>query len=113
MTTKELAQALNASGRLPPRVIVVDERIGSLVFYLAPELRTEAEATVDRILMTSRSGTLERLRVDPDDSVVVVRDDDLERFARLFPILPEPDVHAGTLSMFRVARLRTALERSR
>jgi hypothetical protein len=111
MTAKDLARAVNEAGRLPPRVIVVDERIGSLGFYLAPAHR--AEANPDRILTSSRTGTLERLRVESGDSIVAVRDDELARFQRLFALTPQPDSRTGTFSIFRVDRLRAALEPSR
>src|ERR1700730_2575345 len=42
MTSRDLAATLNRAGRLPPRVLVLDERIGSLIFYLDPPLRAEA-----------------------------------------------------------------------
>ncbi len=38
-TARDLARYFNARGGLPERLVVVDERIGSLVFYLNPELR--------------------------------------------------------------------------
>ncbi len=47
MTSRDLAATLNTAGTLPPRVRVLDERIGSLIFYLDPRLR--AQATVERV----------------------------------------------------------------
>ena len=107
MTARDLARVLNESAKLPPHVTVLDERIGSLVFYLAPALR--AEATPDRISTSSRAATLERLRVDPPDAVLAVREDELARFQRLFQVPPIPQVRAGTFSVYRVDQLRAAL----
>lgn len=38
-SARELAGHFNRLGRLPPRLLIADERIGSLVFYLSPQLR--------------------------------------------------------------------------
>ena len=55
MTSKDLAAALNAGGALPSRVSVVDERIGSLVFYLDPALRAERDSRAARRSIVRRS----------------------------------------------------------
>jgi 4-amino-4-deoxy-L-arabinose transferase-like glycosyltransferase len=107
MTARDLARTLNDSGRLPPRVSVLDERIGSLVFYLSPALR--AEATANRLDEASYSEAVLRVRVDPEDALLAVRNDQLERFTRLFSHPPAPDGHAGTFTLFRAGRLREAL----
>ena len=38
-SARDLAVALNRSGRLPPRVLLMEERVASVIFYLTPELR--------------------------------------------------------------------------
>ncbi|HYT69353.1 MAG TPA: glycosyltransferase family 39 protein [Vicinamibacterales bacterium] len=108
MTSRELASALNAGATLPPRVSVIDERIGSLVFYLAPPLRVSA--THDRLTEASFSDAVVRVRVDPDDAIVAVRNGQLERFNRLFPHPPVPDARAGTFTIFRTLTLRETLQ---
>ena len=108
MTAKDLAAALNAAGTLPPRVSVLDERIGSLVFYLDPALR--ADATRDRLDEVSFAEAIGRARVDPDDALLGVRNEYLGRFNRLFPAPPVPDARAGTFSVFRMATLRAAMQ---
>ena len=110
MTAKDLAAALNAIGTLPPRVSVVDERIGSLVFYLDPRLR--ADATPDRVAAASFADAIPRARHDPEDAVIAVRNDRLPQFNRLFAQPPEADVRAGTFSVFRAGTLREALAAS-
>jgi 4-amino-4-deoxy-L-arabinose transferase-like glycosyltransferase len=107
MTSRDLAAALNRGGTLPSRVSVLDERIGSLVFYLDPALR--AEATRDRVQDVSFAEAIARARVDPDDAVVAVRARQLPRFSRLFTTPPSPDARAGTFAIFRAATLRRAL----
>jgi 4-amino-4-deoxy-L-arabinose transferase-like glycosyltransferase len=107
MTSRDLAATLNTAGTLPPHVSVVDERIGSLIFYLDPALRLEA--TPDRLEAASFSEAMTRIRTDPPDAVTAVRNTQLPRFNRLFPSPPAPDALAGTFSLFRTETLRTAL----
>ena len=107
MTAKALAQTLNAGGALPSRVSVLDERIGSLVFYLDPALR--AEATRERLDESSFAEAIARARHDPGDAVLAVRNGQLRQFNRLFAQPPAPDALAGTFSLFRAATLRQAL----
>ena len=108
MTAKDLAAALNTAGSLPPRISVLDERIGSLVFYLDPSLR--AELTPDHLEEASFAEAFARIRHDPDDAVLAVRNDSLSRFNRLFPSPPPPDAQAGTFSIFRTRTLRETLQ---
>jgi 4-amino-4-deoxy-L-arabinose transferase-like glycosyltransferase len=111
MTGKDLAANLNAGGVLPPRVSVLDERIGSLVFYLDPALR--AEASRERLDESTFPEAIARVRHDPEDAVVAVRNSQLEQFNRLFPAPPAPDARAGTFTVFRIGTLRTSLQETR
>jgi 4-amino-4-deoxy-L-arabinose transferase-like glycosyltransferase len=108
MTARDLATALNAGGALPSRVSVLDERIGSLVFYLDPALR--AQATKERINEASFSEAIAWVRVDPPDAVLAVRNGQLARFNRLFTVPPTPDARAGTFTIYRAGALRDALK---
>ena len=108
MTARDLATALNAGGALPSRVSVLDERVGSLVFYLDPALR--AEATNERINEASFSEAIASMRVDPPDAVLAVRNGQLARFNRLFAVPPTPDARAGTFTIYRAGALRDALK---
>jgi 4-amino-4-deoxy-L-arabinose transferase-like glycosyltransferase len=111
LTARDLASVLNAEPHLPSRVAILDERIGSIIFYLSPALR--AEATRDRIQITSLPSAIEHVRVDPPDAVLAVRDDQLGRFTRLFPQPPQPSVRAGTFTLYRADHLRDALDTNR
>jgi 4-amino-4-deoxy-L-arabinose transferase-like glycosyltransferase len=82
MTARDLAAALNAGGALPSHVTVVGERVGSLVFYLAPSLR--AELTADRVDELSVGAAVVQARVQP------------------------PVAHAGTFTVYRAGDLRQA-----
>jgi 4-amino-4-deoxy-L-arabinose transferase-like glycosyltransferase len=107
MTAKDLAIAINAAGALPSRVSVLDERIGSLVFYLDPAL--SAEATRQRLDESTFSEAIARARHDPEDALLAVRNTQLAQFNRLFADPPPPDIRAGTFSVFRARTLREAL----
>jgi 4-amino-4-deoxy-L-arabinose transferase-like glycosyltransferase len=108
MTSRDLAETLNSGGALPPRVSVLDERIGSLVFYLDPALR--AEASAERLDEASFAEAIGRVRVDPDNAVLAVRNTQLAQFNRLFATPPAPDGRAGTFTIFRAVTLREALQ---
>jgi len=108
MTSRDLARVLNEQGTLPSRVLIVGERVGSLVFYLSDPLRQEANANrITNVPMTE--DVFEGLSGDPPDTVLAVRDDRLERFIRLFPVAPLADARAGTFTLFRVEQMRAAL----
>jgi 4-amino-4-deoxy-L-arabinose transferase-like glycosyltransferase len=111
MTARDLAQTLNSGGALPSRVSVLDERIGSLVFYLDPALRAEVSSA--RLDEASFAEAIGRVRVDPDDAVLAVRNSQLAQFNRLFATAPVPDAHAGTFTVFRAVTLRDALQEAR
>jgi len=108
MTSRDLARVLNQAGTLPSRVLVVGERVGSLVFYLSEPLRRAANA--DRITnIPMAEEVFEGLSGDAPDTVLAVRDDRLDRFMRLFPVAPIADARAGTFTLFRVEQVRAAL----
>jgi 4-amino-4-deoxy-L-arabinose transferase-like glycosyltransferase len=107
MSARDLAAALNAGGTLPPHVSVLNERVGSLVFYLSPALR--AGATPDRIDEATLPEVVARIHASAPRAVIAVRDTQLPRFNRLFPVAPTPDARAGTFSLFRAGSLQSQL----
>jgi 4-amino-4-deoxy-L-arabinose transferase-like glycosyltransferase len=106
MTSRDLAASFNAAGTLPSRVWIVDERIGSLIFYLEPPLR--AQATADRMDVSSFPEAVMHARVDPPDTIFAVRNSQLPRFNRLFASPPAPAARAGTFTLFRADALRNS-----
>jgi hypothetical protein len=107
MSARDLAVWLNGSGALPSHVSVLGERIGSLIFYLSPQLRSAA--TADRIDEASLPEAVSRIRVSAPDAVIAVRDDQAARFNRLFATPPVPDGRAGTFSVYRAGTLQRLL----
>lgn len=104
MTGRDLARSLNTSGALPSHVFVMDERIGSLIFYLSPALR--AHAAPDRFANVSAAEAFDMVRAGPADAVLAVRDDELDRFTRLFRSPPPVHARAGTFTVYRIGDLR-------
>jgi 4-amino-4-deoxy-L-arabinose transferase-like glycosyltransferase len=99
MTGKDAALQLNRDGRLPAQVLVLEERVGSLIFYLDPTLR--ADASPDRVHQATMAEAVQRSRREPLDAVIIVRNNLLERFDRQFASPPRPAWTAGTTTMFR------------
>ena len=56
--------------------------------------------------MSSFPEAVTHARVDPDDTIFAVRDNQLPRFNRMFASPPAPDTRAGTFSLFRAETLR-------
>ncbi|MGW8257386.1 MAG: glycosyltransferase family 39 protein, partial [Thermoguttaceae bacterium] len=59
-TARQLADYFNRRGQLPAKLIVAEERIGSLVFYLDPALRREIKQ--DQLVAISKDRTAEITR---------------------------------------------------
>lgn len=108
MTSREVARRLNTTGTLPPHLTVVEERVGSLIFYLDPALR--AEATSQRIEEADMATAIQRSRIEPLDGIVIVRNNRLYRFARQFGLPPGASWTAGTNTVFREDSLQKALQ---
>jgi hypothetical protein len=66
---RDLAQHFNARGQLPPHVLIVEERVGSIVFYLDRSLRDELRPGQLASLRLSRLDEL--LSAEPGTVVAV------------------------------------------
>jgi 4-amino-4-deoxy-L-arabinose transferase-like glycosyltransferase len=108
MTGKDAALQLNRGGHLPEHVLVLDERVGSLIFYLDPALR--ADAAPGRVTQATMADAIQRSRSEPLDGVVIVRNNLLERFKRQFAVPPQPAWAAGTTTIFRMESVQKALK---
>ena len=108
MTSRDLADTLNSGGALPPKVLVLDERIGSLIFYLSPALRSEV--TPERVTETTMPEAIEQVRGDQSEWLLAVRARSEPRVRRLLGNGLQPDARAGTFVIYRASTLRRALE---
>jgi len=80
-TARDLAAYFNATGRVPAEVVVLDERIGSLVFYLDPALRRTLVPDQVSGVASNRAG--ERLAVG-STALVALAEDKVRRAERSF-----------------------------
>ncbi len=86
LTAQPLAALVNQTGRVPARLLIVDEGIGSFVFYLRPELRRSLDAS--RIARVSRFslGDVEAR----DGDVVAIAADRVPGVLDLYEMRPPP-----------------------
>lgn len=92
LTAQQLSATLNATGRLPRQLLVVDEGVGSFLFYLRPELRRGL--TPDRVQRVSRF-SLGDTRPS-DDVLVAIAADRLAGVRELYDLPPGGDGPIGT-----------------
>jgi 4-amino-4-deoxy-L-arabinose transferase len=100
-TARDLAETINSSGRFPSELWMVEQRSGSLVFYLNPALRRGL--TPERVLQLSSPQVPEHEPV-PGTRVAITMGDSqrLERYVRLDGRPYEP---AGHYRMYDGERL--------
>lgn len=109
LSARGLAQFFNARGQLPPQLLVVEERIGSVVFYLDPELR--AALTPERLRFVRVTEVREQLGRLPRESVIAVRSTRVPVFERFFPVRPAPFARTpdGEMRLYRAGTLLAAM----
>ncbi len=95
LTARGLSETMNAAGRLPQQLLIVDEGVGSFLFYLRPELRRGL--TPDRVQRVSRFSILDRPPLD--DRLVAISVDRLSGVRNLFDLPPGGD---GPIGSFHV-----------
>lgn len=104
LSARPLAQYLDARGAMPAHLWVVDERIGSVVFYLDPALRRDL--TPARIENVPLGLLLGRLPTAPPDVLVALADRDLPRFERGLNLAGVPFDQAGRHRVYTADALR-------
>jgi 4-amino-4-deoxy-L-arabinose transferase-like glycosyltransferase len=100
-TAKDLAETINRSGRFPPELWMVEQRSGSLVFYLDPALRRDL--TRERVLQLSSPQVPEHEPVA--GTCVAVTAGDSARLAQYLQLEGQPFVPAGHYRMYDGERL--------
>jgi hypothetical protein len=100
-TAKDLAETINRSGRFPAELWMVEQRSGSLVFYLDPLLRRDL--TRDRVVQLSSPQVPEHEPVA--GTRVAVTAGDSPRLARYLQLEGQPYVPAGHYRMYDGERL--------
>lgn len=99
-SARHLAEHFNRAGKLPPRLFVVEERIGSVVFYLDPTLR--AELTTDKL---SRFSLDQPPQLVPGDMIVVPRRK-LEKSLEVLNLGDSPYESVGRYRLYRITKPR-------
>jgi 4-amino-4-deoxy-L-arabinose transferase-like glycosyltransferase len=101
MTAKDLAAVLNRKDEFPPALWIVRDRLGSIVFYLTPRLRTGL--TRDRIrLVTPRDVRIMRA---PAGTLVAIDDDTLGRMSSFVVLDGVPYERAGQYRLYTAEAL--------
>jgi hypothetical protein len=100
-SAQDLAQAINRWGRFPPELWMVEQRSGSLVFYLAPALRREL--TAPRVLQLSSPQVPEQEPVPGTRAAVT--DGDVPRLAQYVPVEGLQYERAGHYRVYDAVRL--------
>lgn len=100
-TARELARAINRSGHFPPELWMVEQRQGSLVFYLDPALRRGL--TADRVLHLSSPQVPEHEPVP--GTLVAITLGDSPRLARYVSFEGLPFEPAGHYRIYDGERL--------
>ena len=100
-TARDLAEAINRSAQFPPELWMVEQRQGSLVFYLDPALRRGL--TADRVLHLSSPQVPEHEPVP--GTLVAVTVGDSARLARYVPLEGQPFELAGHYRIYDGERL--------
>src|SRR4051794_9099338 len=100
-TARDLAETINRSGRFPPELWMVEQRSGSLVFYLDPALRRGL--TPERVLQLSSPQVPEH---DPVPGTrVAITIGDSPRLERYVQLEGQPFVPAGHYRLYDGERL--------
>ncbi|MCL4193532.1 MAG: glycosyltransferase family 39 protein [Thermoguttaceae bacterium] len=98
----DLARHINRLGRLPEQLVVVEDRIGSLVFYLDPRLR--AELKPDQLL-TVRPYRMPEWSTSRHDTLVAVAKWTLPEAEEYFRFPPSGFLTAGRYRVYTAAEL--------
>lgn len=98
-SARDLAEYFNRQGRLPTRLLMVEERIGSLAFYLAPKLRADLKDGQLECLFADSS-----IQLKPGDMIAVP----VRRLSKAADYLELGDSHesVGRYRLYRTAKLK-------
>jgi hypothetical protein len=103
LTARSLAAHINAQGHMPRRVWIVDEGVGSFVFYLRHDLRRGLRP--QQVQRISRFATPDVLH-EPGDGVIAVASDRVDGLADVLDLTTYARPPAGQFLILPVAGLR-------
>jgi hypothetical protein len=97
-TARDLAEHFNRVGRVPARLWMAEERVGSFVFYLDPRLR--AGLTADQVQYLSPEPPTQ---LQPGD-LVAVKERNLSKTAGWLALGDNPYESVGPYRLYRIAK---------
>jgi 4-amino-4-deoxy-L-arabinose transferase-like glycosyltransferase len=97
LTAKDLAAYLNARGSLPPRLVIAEERPGSLIFYLDPKLR--ARLAPGQIAQAGREQNLDLVPLD----VIAVPEDRVKQAEKYLDLRDRKSKSVGRYRLYQKA----------
>lgn len=100
----DLARYLNHLGELPSRIVIVEDRVGSLVFYLDPELRADLQKTR---IEAVRAWQMPGLRVYEPDAVIAMAEHRSAWTRRYIDLTAAEGQRAGRYRIYNPSELRT------
>jgi 4-amino-4-deoxy-L-arabinose transferase-like glycosyltransferase len=109
LSARALAQYLNEGARMPARLWVFDERIGSLLFYL--DDRHRAGLTPERVENVGLDRLL-AMRRPPDDTLVAVPLDKRTRLSARIDLASAGPVRVGHYEVYTARALHDAIART-
>lgn len=92
LTARQLSDEMNRRGAMPRTLLIVDEGVGSFLFYLRPELRRGLAA--DRVQRISRFSLGDER--DPADVLVAIAADRLDGVKQLYDVPAGDSVEVGS-----------------
>ncbi len=105
LTARQLSWHMNELGVMPRTLLIVDEGVGSFLFYLRPDLRRGL--TPDRVQRISRFSLGDDR--DPGGVLVAIASDRLDGVRALYEMPPGAPVGAGAFHVVPWAELRPAV----
>lgn len=106
LTARGLSAHFNREGTLPTRLYIVDEGVGSFLFYLRPDLRDGL--TADRVQRVSRFSLADA--ADPGGAIVAIANDRVDGVRELYDL---PFRGTSAVGGFQVLALSAVQPRAR
>jgi 4-amino-4-deoxy-L-arabinose transferase-like glycosyltransferase len=102
-SARDLAEHFNRTGKVPSKVMIVEDRVGSVVFYLDPDLR---KALRQGQLEPVRARQMDQAARFSPDKVVAIAEARLPRVSRHFDLDAIPFQSAGRYRLYQPGELR-------
>ena len=102
-SARDLAEHFNQTGRVPSKVMIVEDRVGSVVFYLSPDLR---KALRQGQLEPIRARQMDQAAQFAPDKVVAIAQVRVPRASRHLDLDAVPFETAGRYRLYRPCELR-------